>query len=284
VAIGAGLVAAVLVAALVSLVGAWRPVGATETAGPATTGLEYLPGRAADVYLPRGARAAPVVVLVPGGAWRTADRGGLTPLARALAASGVVAVNATYRAAATGGRHPQMAGDVVCAADFGVDRARRAGIVPGPVVVLGHSAGAHLAALAALAPQRFRVGCPYPAARVDGLVGLAGAYDVSRLPELAEPLFGAGAEEAPARWRDGNPLTWAGAMDARAGAIRALLVHGTRDTALPTSFTTGFASALTAAGVPTTVELVDGQDHGGIYPAPVAGPIVTRWMLTTFGA
>jgi len=64
--------------------------GATppSTAGGTVVTQDYLPGLAADVHLPTGVRAAPVVVLVPGGAWLTADRRGLTPLARSLAAAG----------------------------------------------------------------------------------------------------------------------------------------------------------------------------------------------------
>ncbi|MFZ0157882.1 MAG: hypothetical protein WAL50_02540, partial [Kineosporiaceae bacterium] len=56
---------------------------------------DYLPGLAADLHLPTGAATAPVVVLVPGGAWVSADPSGLTPLARALAAGGIVAVTMT---------------------------------------------------------------------------------------------------------------------------------------------------------------------------------------------
>jgi alpha-beta hydrolase superfamily lysophospholipase len=58
--------------------------------------------------------------------------------------------------------------DIVCAVDFATDRAARAGIRVGPVVILGHSSGAHLAALAALATAHFRGACPYAPARIDG--------------------------------------------------------------------------------------------------------------------
>jgi acetyl esterase/lipase len=255
------------------------PANGGRDAAPFVARGEYLPGRPADVFLPRRAVTAPVVVLVPGGAWRRAYRKGMTPLARSLAASGVVAVNVSYRASSQGGRFPQMVADVVCAVDYAVDRARRAGIAPGHVVVLGHSAGAHLAALAALAPDRFRAGCPYPHARADRLVGLAGAYDVAELPGLAIALFGAPPAKAPARWREGNPLTWVAAKDTgRRPDLRVMLVHSTDDTVVPAALTTEFAAALRNAGIPVEVDLRDGLGHGAVHDVDVVVPPLLAWL------
>jgi acetyl esterase/lipase len=237
--------------------------------------VDYLPGVAADVFLPAGhAHRAPVVVLVPGGGWVSADRSGLRPLADTLTAHGMVAVAATYRTAQDHVRFPVPVSDVVCAVAFAVRRARAAGIAPGPVVVLGHSAGAQLAALAALAGPRFRGHCPYPAARVDGLVGLAGPYDVAALPDVAQPLFGASASSDPAIWRAGNPLTWV----RQRPELRVLLVHGTADTTVPPSFTASFARRLRGAGHRVTVELVPGADHGAIYRPEVVAARIIPWI------
>jgi acetyl esterase/lipase len=141
---------------------------------------EYLPGVSADVFLPVTARdRAPVVILVPGGSWRTANRSGLAPLAETLAERGMTVVNATYRAADSGARFPEPVADIVCAIDFGVEQARLQHVAPGPVVVVGHSSGAQLAALAALEPARFRASCPDPQVDAHGFVGLAGPYNLT---------------------------------------------------------------------------------------------------------
>jgi acetyl esterase/lipase len=234
------LAVAVAVAGSLALLTACGSSGATPTsrAGRTVVTEDYLPGLAADVHLPTGVRTAPVVVLIPGGAWLTADRRGLTPLARSLAAAGIVAVNATYRAAGAGGRFPEPVDDVACAVAFAVQRARDAGLTTGPVVVLGHSAGGHVAALAALGADHFAATCPYPRAHIDGLIGLAGTYDVSRLPELAEPFFGRQQVDDPAGWRDGNPMSWVEQQAQRAN-LTILLAHGTDDADLAPLYVKG---------------------------------------------
>ena len=120
-----------------------RPGPSTATVPPTSTS-EYLPGLAADVYLPTpGDDPVPIVLLVPGGGWQTADRTGLAPLASSLADAGFVAVNATYRAGVDGATFPEPVQDVLCAAGFAVGQARTAGLEPGPVVVLGDDVHGH---------------------------------------------------------------------------------------------------------------------------------------------
>ena len=199
-------------------------------------------------------------------------------MAKRLATEGIVAVNATHRAVRSGAQFPQPVSDVVCSIDFAVHRAAQAGITATFVVVLGHSSGAHLAALAALGGDAFRApSSPYPPVWVDGLVGLAGPYDVLGLPDVAEPLFGNAPAQDPAAWRLGNPLTWAG-HGARRSALHVLLGHGTADTLLSATFTTQFADVLRANGYDVAVDMVDGATHQSIYAAPVIGPRLDGWL------
>ena len=239
---------------------------------------DYLPGVAADVYLPTGVVSAPLVVMVPGGAWLTADRSGFTPLARRLAGAGIVTVNATHRAVRSGARFPQPVGDVRCSIDFAVSRAAKAGITIGPVVVLGHSSGAHLAALAALSGDALRRASPYPPAHIDGLIGLAGAYDVRALHDLAEPLFGSTPAQDPAAWRDGDPTTWI-ERGPKPPTLRAFLAHGTADD-LSVTFTTSFADALRKGGFDVSVAMVDGATHATIYRPEVIAERILAWLAT----
>ena len=227
---------------------------------------------ASDLFLPTPrSGSVPVVVLVPGGGWTSADPSGLRSLAEALAASGSAVVSTTYRTASQGAHFPVPVEDVVCAVDDAVARVTDAGVAAGPVVVVGHSAGAQLAALAALVGNRYQDGCPRPAQSIDAFVGLAGPYDVALLPDVAVALFGVPPSEDPQTWREGNPLTWA----AQRPRLPVLLLHGDRDTTVPPFFSRAFATALTDGGHPVTFTEVAGADHSSIYrPERAAAPIV----------
>ena len=86
-------VVAVAAAVLAAAIALWPRTGSDHRDKPVSTAhltgtSDYLPGVAADLYLPstpasaRKPIAAPVVVLVPGGGWQTADRLGLNEVGR----------------------------------------------------------------------------------------------------------------------------------------------------------------------------------------------------------
>jgi acetyl esterase/lipase len=135
-------------------------------------GLSYGPDarRRLDVYEAASRPAdAPVVLYLYGGGWREGAREKYRFLGTALAARGVTAIVPDYRLYPAV-RFPAFVNDAACAynwvcAHFGGR----------PVVLMGHSAGAHIAALLALDPcyrARFAPRAPAPA----GLIGLAGPY------------------------------------------------------------------------------------------------------------
>jgi acetyl esterase/lipase len=218
----------------------------------------------------------PVVVLVPGGSWRSADRTGLRPLAAALTGAGMFAVDASYRAADAGVRFPVPVADIECAVDFAVARARQTGHRLGPIVLLGHSAGAQLAALVALAADRFASACPYPRATVSAFAGLSGAYLISQLGDLPTALFGRSQREAPALWAQGDPVAYA----ARNPTLPVLLVHGVADYTLPDTVTTIFGQDLARGGHPLRVRLLPGVTHASVYQPGVVAPTLINWIRT----
>jgi acetyl esterase/lipase len=241
---------------------------------------DYLPGLRADMRVPAAAGPAPLVILVPGGGWQSADPTGLIPLAESLTDAGATTVTMTYSTTATRSEFPVPVDDVACAVRWAAEQANAAGRAPQEVLVLGHSAGGHLASLVALSAGRFGGDCPAPPVTVDGLVGIAGVYDVRALGGTLDGFFGASASQEPDRWDDGDPMHWAASGSSSAARLRALLIHGDADTLVPLRQTTDFADALLAAGSDVTVEVVPEQTHDTIYAADVAGPLVKEWLAT----
>lgn len=249
------------------------PGGAgTPSAGPVSH--EYRPGLAAFPHLPEDVTAAPVVVMVPGGSWQSADPTGLEALAAALATQGVVAMPVVIRAAADGVVYPIPVEDVLCALADAAATATAAGITPTALVLLGHSSGAHLSSVATLAPEEYTPRCADPVVAPDALVGLAGPYDIRDFSDAAADLFAADADEAT--WDAANPVLLAD----RRSDVPVLLLHGDADEVVPAQFSTDFAAALRAGGHPVTLSIVPGVDHGEVYSAPVAATPVVQWLQT----
>ncbi len=261
------------------------PPGSPPAAGTSHSTGEYLPGLEADVHLPPGpvgSGPVPVVLLVPGGGWTSADRRGLEPLAATLADAGFVAVNATYRAGADV-TFPSPVEDVLCASAFAVEAARSAGLDPGPLVVAGHSAGGHLAALAALEGMEPAVACPYPAPTIDGLIGLAGVYDVTAFEFALVEFFGGPPSTVPEAWRLGDPL---GLVDAGQvpATLQVLLLHGDADEVVPVDQSRAFEAALVRAGIPVRLDIVADETHDSIYSPDAAAEATIAWIRDLQGA
>lgn len=264
--------AAALTASL--LVASCAGGSSTPEAPPGPVTHEYLPGLEAHTHLPAGVDAAPVVVMVPGGGWVSADPTGLAGLADALASAGVVAVRVTIRAGEDGVLYPLPVEDVLCALADGAATAREEGVEPTSLVLLGHSSGAHLSAVATLAPDSVEPECEDPLVEADGLVGLAGPYDIRDFAGSVEVLFGTTPEEDPATWDAADPLLLAD----RRPEVPVLLVHGEADGVVPVQATRLFATALEDGGHDTTVEVLPGVDHQDVYSAEVAAQPVTDWL------
>lgn len=102
-----------------------------------------------DVYAPAGAKNLPVLVYFFGGGWMTGDRGKVGALPEFAARLGVILVAADYRKVPIVGVSTQKA-DVAQAIRWARAHAPEFGGDPNRVAVMGHSSGAHLAALAVL--------------------------------------------------------------------------------------------------------------------------------------
>ena len=99
-----------------------------------------------DVYAPAAGKNLPVVVWIHGGGWQAGDKNEVHHKPQAFADKGLVFVSINYRLLPEV-TIKQMAGDVAKAIRWTYDHARDFGGDPDTILVMGHSAGAQLAAL-----------------------------------------------------------------------------------------------------------------------------------------
>ena len=244
------------------------PADTSTTAGTATT---HLSGADLDIRVPEGEGPFPSVVLVHGGGWVGGSPELMTDLARFLTDAGYLTVNTAYTLSNGIAGFPVAVDDVACAVRNAADHPDS----DGSVAVMGHSAGAHLAALAALDVGVYGQGCAVTEPTIpDRLVGLAGPYDVARVGPLIVPFFGVPPNEDPALWQAGNPLN----QVANNPDLSSLIMHGEEDGLIDLSFATDFAEALTEAGSEALVEVVEGARHTEMQDPDVVGDLILAWM------
>jgi acetyl esterase/lipase len=202
----------------------------------------------------------PVAVTIHGGFWKaTYDLSLMHALCMDLAARGWAVWNIEYRRLGNGGGVPRTLEDVGAAIDHLADLPRP-GVDLSRVVTIGHSAGGHLAAWAALRER--------PAVPVTGMVAQAGVLDLQRARELR---LSHGVVD---RFLDGHPTSEVSPIELLPLRVPALLTHGDRDDVVPLEISERFAAASGA-----TLHVEPGADHfGHLDPAHPLWQAVARWL------
>lgn len=158
------------------------PDGSVEIAygGDARQRLEFTPAA--------GQSGAPLVLFIHGGAWSLGDMAMAGRMAAHFHQKGYAFASVNYRLVPDANPN-QQAEDVAAAIARLIEDARRLGIDRERVMIMGHSAGAHLAALVGTDPAY--LGAHHiPIAAIKGVVLLDGAgYDVAAQMRFAGPLL-----------------------------------------------------------------------------------------------
>jgi acetyl esterase/lipase len=222
--------------------------------------LAYGPGpdQVGDLYLPATPRA-PLVCLFHGGFWRVPygpDQ--LQPVAVDLCTSGLAVWNLGYRRVGPGG-HPWPATlqDVEAAVTYlptlqqahpQVDLAR--------LVLVGHSAGGHLAFWAASTAKRLSRPLPPTAAiGLAPLLDLDAVYAAGLGNRAVELFLGGSPSTVPERYQQASP-----AAQLPLG-VRQYVFHGEADAAVPPSLSQAYVAKARAAGDDVTYVLLKDADH-----------------------
>ena len=214
-----------------------------------------------DVYQPTdtavASKARPVVVFFYGGAWQEGSRGDYLFVAEALTQRGYVVVVPDYRVYPEV-KYPDFLYDGAAAVAWAANNADQYGGDRSRIFLMGHSSGAHIAAMLTL-DSAFLEAKKVPLTAVKGLIGLAGPYDF--LP-LTEPnviaLFGGEANLALTQ-----PIHYASASIAKT-TPPVLLLHGDDDKRVYPKNSINLARELRAIGVKVELDLLPGMSHTDI--------------------
>jgi acetyl esterase/lipase len=151
-----------------------------------------------DLYLPAGPGPFPVIVNVHGGYWRRGSRDTFQHWGPYLAQRGYAGFTVSYRLTKPGKKtYPGVVHDIRAAVQYMRGSAQEFRLDPTRVALWGNSAGAHLAALVALAGDSPQFANGYPqnahagqSTKVKVLIGTYGIYDLMaqwRHSQLAHP-------------------------------------------------------------------------------------------------
>jgi len=230
-----------------------------------------------DLYLPKSRGNVPAVVAVHGGGWQQGARNSFQHWGAHLPARGYALFAISYRLARKGQKaFPQAVQDVMAAVQFVRGNAHEFGIDPARIALFGASAGAHLAALVALAGRSKLFAGGYPGdphahvnASVKALIGVYGVYDLAAMWEayrLTSPLdnnienfLGAALPENRQLYFDASPISYATYANNKPAV---LLASGTEDDLVDRKpHSEAFLKALKQAGFFARSCMVQGAGH-----------------------
>ena len=214
------------------------------------------PRQVLDLYPSPDRRHDTVVVFWYGGSWRSGSKQTYRFMGRALSSLGYTVVVPDYRLYPQA-IFPAFIDDAAAAVKWVRDN-----LQPRRIILMGHSAGAHIASILVLEPH-YLAAVGLSLADIAGFVGLSGPYDFTPHPDL-RPVFGS----APAsQW---NPVD----LVTSPQAVPLMLVHGRRDHIVKLSNLYTLQKAVTTAG---------GRVETQIYPwfghFTILLPFITRFVI-----
>ena len=224
-------------------------------------------GLSLDVYTPqRGRGPLPTVVFFYGGGWDSGFRAMYRFVGAALAARGFAVVIPDYRVYPAV-CFPEFLRDAAAAVRWTVDNIAELGGAPGRLVLAGHSAGAHIAAMLAFDRQWLDAVGLAPDRALRGLVGLSGPYDFLPLesPTL-KIIFG----PEPERWAS-QPINFVDRP-----VVPSFLAAGKRDRRVDPANSVRLAKRIETRGGAVELKLYPRTGHELLIGAfsPLLAPLV----------
>jgi len=229
--------------------------------------VSFRPGLSLDLYRLADSKPLPVVVVIHGGSWHYGDSGQIPAINRYLAQRGYAVAAVNYRKAPEN-PFPAARDDVIAAIQFLKSHAATLGIDPRRIVLLGRSAGGHLALVVAYGVQDPAIRAVISLYAPTDLVwswehpGNPWVLDTHR---LLRNFLGGSPEQKPEAYRNASPLQLA-----HRRVPPTLLLHGGRDEMVWSKQAERLSQRLTDLGCTHLFIPLPWADHG--FDANLWGP------------
>lgn len=226
---------------------------------------------ALDIYQPPESSTQqdlhPAIITIYGGAWQHGEPAATSRFSTYMAAQGYTVVAIDYRHAPEH-RFPTQLEDVQTALAWVGDRAPDYGIAPNRIALVGWSAGAHLAMLAAYQT----VGLPIRAVvNYYGPVNLSAGYYDPPVPDpidtraVLEAFLGGSPAQFPQLYQQASPI-----FSVRPGLPPTLLIYGQRDHVVKPSYGQQLYEQLQISGNLAALIAIPWAEHA--FDAVFRGP------------
>ena len=220
--------------------------------------------QAMDIYLPAGRDSinTKTIVFIHGGSWNAGDKSDFDSAIAIVRKSltGFAFFNMNYRlATGSSSRFPAQADDIQSALNFIATNAKDYKVNSSKIILIGASAGAHLALLHAYKNNS--------SGTIKAVVDLFGPTDLNDLysnhpvPAASQPVLvnflGATPTTNPGLYQQASPINFVTAQ-----SVPTLIFHGGADYIVPISQSTALKTRLQAANVKVEMTTYPTEGHG----------------------
>jgi acetyl esterase/lipase len=214
-----------------------------------------------DIYIPdRVQKPAPLLVFIHGGGWRSGKRSDYLVYLVDFARRGYITATVSYRLLEDS-CYPACVEDISDAVKWFFKHGDTYGYDPDRIALIGGSAGAHLALLAAYGwRNQSSVADSLEEHRIKAVVDIYGPYDLTteyaRNHSLVTSFIAHSFREAPEQYRLASPKQY---LDH--GDPPTMILHGTSDELVPVSQSDSLAARLSSLGIPYVCYRLPGWPH-----------------------
>lgn len=232
------------------------------------------PSQFGDLRIPEGKGPFPVVMIIHGGFWRDRfDLEQMNQMADALLSYGIASWNIEYRRVGqNGGGWPGTLQDNASAAEFLKTIVKRYPIDLGRIILVGHSAGGHLALWLAAqhnVSEKSILRDPQSLPEFRSVISLAGVSDLEMMHDIhqwEETLFGS-VDNPTRELLEGRPDEYKNRYESSSPhallpiGIPITLIHGSLDVNVPIGMSEHFQKLATNAGDIVVLKTIPSAEH-----------------------